>query len=124
MITLYPVKGDLIPLQATAAMISSGSPRFTRFGPEWWDADYDTVTDFTRCDERSGENDLLVFGETWGPGFQADGENLYTSASMEQKADPTQYQIIGVTDPVDETGAILATVLNDAVLAGSGEWDE
>jgi hypothetical protein len=40
---------------------------------------------------------------------------------MEQPADPTEYQIIGVTDTVDDDWGNIATVLNNAVLAGSGD---
>jgi Ca2+-binding RTX toxin-like protein len=93
---------------------------FNRFGPEWWDSDYNTVTDFTV--EIEGENDVIVFGETWGPGFYADGVNTYTSASSEVKADPKQYQIIGVIDTVAGDWSDIETVLSNAVeLAASGD---
>jgi hypothetical protein len=89
-----------------------------RFGPEWWDADYNTVTDFTATE---GENDVLVFGETWGPGFYADGENTYIAADSVDQADPTEYQIIGVADTVVGDWGNIATVLNNSILAGSGD---
>ena len=83
----------------------------------------DTVMDFRGVN--GNENDVLQFiesdvGDTEHLWFKAQGGSLYTDASDSNKADPTAYKIIGMTDDVADDWSDVLTIFNNAVNAGAG----
>ncbi|MFH2091932.1 MAG: putative Ig domain-containing protein [Pseudomonadota bacterium] len=86
-------------------------------------SEVDTILDF-KSDLEGGENDVLRFEDFRNNGFSAQGVHgpydVYTAASTTGIADPTQFEVIGITDTVSNDWSNLLSVLNGAVDASAG----
>jgi Ca2+-binding RTX toxin-like protein len=112
--TLYGEKGE----DSLSGGLGNDEFWFTSFtaldGP-------DTVTDFMVTS--AGDNDKMVFDER-GLSFEAKGNpanSSYVSAASSSVQDPTQFEIIGVTDKADGSWSNVVSVINGAVDASKGD---